>query len=201
MVAAMTLADRERARELDRARFGLTVFLISKAMFFVAIIGAYIVLRQTQVHAWPPPGTPELTLHTAGPNTALLMISALTAMIAPWAIRRDRRQLAGIGVGVTLLLGLVFMGVQIWEWVDLSRRGLKLSVTYGSCYYLLTAFHGLYVLGGLALFARVGIRLLRGAYDRSRLLGIDMAALWWHFVGAVWLMLFGALYVLPRMGG
>jgi len=199
MVAPATLAVPHHptpAAELDRARFGLVIYLTSKAMFFVALIGAYLVLSQTQ--SWPPPGTKALSAARALPATALLLLSGATALVAPIAIRKGRLEAARIGVAVTFMLGAIFVGVQVAEWFDLYADGLR-GTSYAQFFYVLTGFHLLYIVTGLAMFAVVIVRARAGRYDAERHVGIDLSTLWWHFCGAVWLVLFGAIYLYPEL--
>ncbi len=199
MGATLTAAQVTSEKEHDRARFGLGLFLFSKTMFFSALVGAYIVLYKTHIDEWPPQGVPELQLGLSSVNTLLILLSCVPAFLAGRAIRRGSPGGARAGLGVTCLIGLVFIGIQLTEWRTLYQDGLTLQLTYGSCYYVLTAFHALYVLTGLVLLSYTLARSCLGHYTAKRHIGIDMAIIWWHFVSAVWLLLFCALYVLPKL--
>lgn len=203
MVAPFDIDNRPPASEValptpavlhDRAQFGMLVYLTSKTMFFVALIGAYIVLANSQ--SWPPPDSP-LTLESALPGTILLAISAATIFIATRGIRRDDQRAVRFGLTITLGLGLLFATLQVAEWFAASEAGLTAS-TYGQFYYVLTAFHMLYVVTGLGIFSVVLWRAMLGQYTPERRIGIDLSAIWWHFCGGVWALLFAAIYLLPE---
>ncbi len=199
MVAPVTAAQAAARKEHDVARFGLGLFLFSKSMFFSALVGAYIVLYKTHADNWPPPGVPELQLGMSSFNTLLILISAVPALLATRAIRRDNQRGTRYGLGLAALLGVLFMGIQILEWVTLHREGLPLRMTYGSCYYVLTGFHAAYVLTGLGILGLVLKRTLDGRYSAERHIGVDIACIWWHFVSAVWMLLFVAIYLIPKL--
>jgi cytochrome c oxidase subunit III len=156
---------------ISNGKMGMMLLVGTETLLFSSFIGAYLVLRMAAA-AWPPVGTPALHLDLSIANTVLLLVSA-------WQAYRRR-------IAVTFVLGLVFLLLQAVEFHRLYALGLTLQTgTYGALFYTLITCHGLHVLGGLILLA-VAFR------HRS---WIENAELYWHFVTAVWLVLFGVLYL------
>jgi cytochrome c oxidase subunit 3 len=157
---------------ISNGRLGMMLLVGTETVLFSSFIGAYLVLRGAAA-AWPPLGTPHLTLGLSAINTAVLLVS--TVMV--W-----RRQLQ-----TTLFLGVVFLALQAVEFHRLYARGLTLQTgPYGALFYSLVTCHGLHVLGGLVILAVATKKAAWGEY----------AELYWHFVTGVWVALFAILYIL-----
>src|SRR5574338_259931 len=183
--------DPVRAR--GNMLLGVQLGILSEVMLFGALFAAYFVVRADSP-SWPPTGDlerPELLL--PGLNTLLLVSSSVTMQLAVRsAARGDGRQLRWMGI--TLLLGGVFLLVQGYEFAT-NGFGLDAGV-FGSTFYTLTGFHGAHVLAGLILIAIVANRARRGYISPQRHTAVEAASYYWHFVDVVWLFLFSTLYVL-----
>ncbi len=168
--------------------------ILSEIMLFGALFAAYFVIRG-ESPAWPPPGRferPELLL--PGFNTLLLVSSSVTMQLAVRSARIGSRSRLLRWLGLTLLLGGVFIVIQGYEFAT-NGFGLD-SGTFGSTFYILTGFHGAHVLAGLGLIAIVANRARRGFVSAERHTAVEAISYYWHFVDAVWLFLFSTLYVL-----
>jgi len=169
---------------------GMLFFLGSEAMFFAALISAFLVLR-AGTEAWPPPGQPRLPVALTGVSTAVLLASGVTMA---WARRASGDVLAG-RLGMTAALGAVFLAVQGSEWVRLVGHGLTLaSSLYASTFYTLIGCHGVHVLGGLAVLVVVWRRAVAGGWAGGDRGGLDAAAIYWWFVVGVWPILYALVY-------
>ena len=156
---------------LSNGRIGMMLLVGTETVLFSSFIGAYLVLRFAAA-SWPPLGTPHLNLDLSSINTAVLVASTVLAY---------RRRL-----GWTFLLGILFLGLQVLEFHRLYAKGLTLQTgTYGAHFYTLITCHGLHVIGGLGILAAA---FRKRAWE-------EYAELYWHFVTAVWLVLFGVLYI------
>ena len=186
------------AREpaVSNARLGMLVFLAFEAMFFAGLLGAYLVFR-LGTPVWPPPGEPYLPIAVTWVNTGILLFSSYTVRRAVRAIRRDDRDGLGRWLLVTGLYGVTFLAVQGYEWVRLVHFGLTLSSgIYGSTFYTLIGCHGLHVLGAV-IWLLVVLALARGdRFSARRHVGVQLCAMYWHFVVGLWLVLFPAVYLL-----
>ena len=113
-------------------------------------------------------------------------------------IRRDDRTAFLRAMTVTVVLGLIFLSMQIIDYTALGSEGLTLaSGTYGTTYFTLTGFHGAHVFGGVIMLSVILYRGMAGQFDARHYDAVEAASLYWHFVDVVWILLFSLLYLLP----
>ncbi|MEO8571167.1 MAG: cytochrome c oxidase subunit 3 [Chloroflexota bacterium] len=182
---------------------GMLLFITSEVMFFGGLFAAYFSLR-ANAPQWPPTN-PETghqfvvaILPFVGPATVLLILSSFTCQIAVSGIRRDDRTAFLRAMTVTVVLGLIFLTMQIIDYTALGAEGLTLSSgTYGTTYYTLTGFHGAHVFGGVIMLSVVLYRGMAGQFSSRHYDAVEAASLYWHFVDVVWILLFSLLYLLP----
>jgi cytochrome c oxidase subunit 3 len=177
----------------DYRTLGLITFLLSESLMFGALFATYLVLRGG-VAQWPPEGTEvELLLPTI--NTVILVSSSFVIHLGDTAIKRD--DVAGMRrwYSVTALMGAIFLGGQVYEYLSLGY-GLTTNI-FSNCFYIMTGFHGLHVFVGLLLILGVVWRSRRpGHYSSHKHTGIEMAEIYWHFVDVIWIILFALIYIL-----
>jgi cytochrome c oxidase subunit III len=185
-----------RTHEEWTARIGMSIFLGSWAMMFAALFFTYGGVR-TRADVWPPLEYPELPLGLPSLNTLVVACSSALLVLAIRALRAGRTRLVAPAILGAAALGVVFLLSQIAVWRAMSAAGLtQSSSTYGSVFFGLTWVHAAHVLVGLVALFVVGIRSLFGAYTPARHLTIRLWAMYWHFVGIVWAVLFVTVYVL-----
>ena len=207
-------------------RWSMSWFIFSEVMFFGAFFAALWWARAHSVPAlgsldnallWPDfkAGWPSAVVgSTASPagivepfqamtpfwlptiNTALLLTSGVTLTIAHHALRAGHRGRTIAFMWMTVLLGVVFLCVQGYEYGHAySEMNLKLSSgIYGSTFYMLTGFHGFHVFVGMLMLLFVTLRLQKGHFTADRHFGFEGAAWYWHFVDVVWLGLYVLVY-------
>jgi cytochrome c oxidase subunit III len=171
--------------------FGTILFLASELLFFGGLFGAYFSLR-ARTSPWPPEGV-ELDTVVSAAATVLLVLSSGSFHLA--ATRAERADIAGLRawIAVTLGLGSVFLGLQLY---DYSRLGFEVSShAYGTMYFAMTGLHGLHVLAGLALMLVVLAGAAQGAYREGGADGVHAVGYYWHFVDVVWIGLFTTLFL------
>ncbi len=207
---------------VDRSfRWSMSWFIFSEVMFFAAFFGA---LGLARLHVVPDLASidnkllwPEFagTWPTTGPyidspftpmgawgipaiNTALLLTSGVTLTIAHHALLKNERSKTITWLAATIVLGLVFLGLQVYEYIHAySDLNLKLtSGIFGSTFFMLTGFHGFHVTVGAIMLAVVMLRLMRGHFDAKHHFAFEAAAWYWHFVDVVWLGLFVVVYMM-----
>jgi cytochrome c oxidase subunit 3 len=129
-------------------------------------------------------------------NTALLLSSGVTLTIAHHALRDNLRGRTIAFMWMTVLLGIVFLCVQGYEYAHAySELNLKLtSGVYGSTFYMLTGFHGFHVFVGMLMLLFITLRLQKGHFTPDKHFGFEGAAWYWHFVDVVWLGLYILVY-------
>jgi cytochrome c oxidase subunit III len=197
--AAVRNLDAYRTAARGRAELtawvGMVVFLASWAMLFASLFFAYAMVR-ARAPAWPPPDQPPLPIVLPAVNTAVVALSSAAMQRAVALVRHGRTRRGARSLGVAALLGLLFVGLQGVVWVRLYRDGLIPSGgPYPSAFYTLTCFHALHVAVGLAALAWLTVRARRGAYSALHHLALRLWAMYWHFVAAVWLVLYAILYL------
>jgi cytochrome c oxidase subunit 3 len=177
---------------------GMLLFLTSEIMFFGGLFAAYFTVR-AGAPAWPPLDFQDKLqiMPFVGPATVLLIISSFTCQLGVWAIRRDDRRGMVRAIGVTVVLGAVFLILQAIDYSLLYADELRLdSGTFGTTYYTLTGFHGAHVLGGVIMLIVVLYRGMVGQFSARHHDMVEATSLYWHFVDVVWILLFSTLYLL-----
>jgi cytochrome c oxidase subunit 3 len=172
---------------------GMRIFLGALGVLFAASIVGFVVVR---LHAteWPPPGMPRLP---SGLWVTTLVIVACSIAIsrAGAAIRLGEIRKATRWLQATLGLGLLFLVSQTVNWWALVTAHVtaRTKNLYAFSFYMLTGLHAAHVIGGLILLGVVIHRSRRGRYGSGQHDGITYAAMYWHFLGVVWVILFGVL--------
>ncbi|AXK72995.1 cytochrome c oxidase subunit 3 [Lysobacter sp. TY2-98] len=208
-------------------RMGMIWFIFSEVMFFAAFFGALFYTRQyalpwwggegdgAATHAllwdnfsagWPNngPGSvggPFRTIPAWGLpliNTLILLSSGSTVTAAHHALKAGHRKSLLVWLGITVLLGCLFLTFQAHEYAEAyTHLNLTLgSGIYGSTFFMLTGFHGLHVTLGTIMLAIIWLRCAKGHFDRDNHFAFEAVAWYWHFVDVVWLGLFLFVYVL-----
>lgn len=208
-------------------RMGMVWFIFSEIMFFAAFFGALFFARQFILpwlggegsgvmtnallwpeysSAWPSAGPGDVgghfqTIPAWGLpllNTLILLTSGVTLTIAHHALKAGNRGVLNTFLGLTILLGCIFLFFQAEEYIH-AYRDLNLTMgsgIYGSTFFMLTGFHGLHVTLGTVMLFIIWIRCLKGHFTKDDHFGFEAVAWYWHFVDVVWLALFLFVYVL-----
>jgi heme/copper-type cytochrome/quinol oxidase subunit 3 len=137
-------------------------------------------------------------LRLALPNTLVLLASSVCVWWAERGIKRGNRVSAVLGLALGFLLGSIFVVVQVFEW--LSKTFSVSSHAYGSLYFTITGFHMAHVAGGLIMLAVLLVWTAMRYFGPKRHAAISIGAVYWHFVDAVWLLVFTTFYLTPRLG-
>jgi cytochrome c oxidase subunit 3 len=178
----------------NRYRIGTWVGLASILMMFTALSSAYIV-RAASSSDWKPLAMPRVLLLSTG----LILVSSVT-------LERARRKLKAAATAaykswllLTMLLGLGFVGSQLFAWRQLVSQGVYVaSNPHSSFFYLLTAAHGVHLLGGLIALSYLAIRSRVSQDNAPAVLrmqaGADAVTLYWHFMDFLWIYLFVLLF-------
>ncbi len=176
------------ASPLPTAKIGLGVFLVVAGSLLILLVSAYTM--RMDMEDWRPLPWPRLLWA----NTGVLVLSSVALHRARAAAHRQELE----GVRSWLLAGglaaAAFLVGQVLAWKQLVAAGYRLATNPADAFfYLITAVHGLHVLGGLAALVRTGAKLRRSAGMDELRLGVELCATYWHFLLAVWIVLFGLL--------
>lgn len=188
--------DGPQPRRLDNLRLALLFFMGAEVMFFAALVSALFVLR-VGMATWPPPLQPRLPLAVTTVNTLVLIASSVSMTVALRALRqRDRQRFVNM-LATTAALGALFLIVQGYEWIRLIGFGLTLSSSvYGATFYSLIGLHGLHVAGALVWLLATTLLAARERFADGRIAPVQACAMYWHFVVALWPVLFVTVYLL-----
>jgi heme/copper-type cytochrome/quinol oxidase subunit 3 len=178
---------------LNHRKVGMWLFISSEVMFFGGLIAAYLHYKVRA--AAPPLSTDSLLL--VGGNTFVLLASSLMVVLGLAGIRAGRPRRLLVFLGATILLGVLFLSGQAYEFSQLAQQGFTLTGSVlGSSFFTLTGFHGLHVLIGVAWASALLLGVARGRYSAQESLGIEVFGLYWHFVDIVWIVLFTIIYLI-----
>jgi cytochrome c oxidase subunit 3 len=201
-------------------RWGMGWFIFSEVMFFGAFFGALFYLRvisvpdlgglESQELIWPgfKPGwpvsgpgiteqfTPMEAMGIPALNTLILLASGGTLTWAHWGLLENNRSQLIRGLAMTVALGLLFLGFQVYEYAHAySALNLKLTMgAYGGTFFMLTGFHGFHVTVGTIMLIVILFRSIAGHFRAEHHFGFEGVAWYWHFVDVVWLGVFIFVY-------
>lgn len=166
-------------------------FILAEAMIFVAFFVLYWYLRLT-ADTWPPAGTVDLPRVMPLVMTAVLVTSSLTIHRAESLLHQGSQAGFAIWQAITLVLGLGFLGMSVFEWSHLIGEGFTIATNvYGTVFFTITGFHGAHVFIGLAIFAAGLPAALKG---KASIGFVRTAGLYWHFVDIVWFFVVSQVY-------
>ncbi|MFC7250969.1 heme-copper oxidase subunit III [Halomicroarcula sp. GCM10025324] len=176
-------------------KFAMLLFLGTEVATFGAGFIYYFMVRGTDV--WLDAAVPEVWGSLVIVNTVILLISSVTLHYSHHALLNGNRDRFIKLLGVTLLLGIIFIGGQVYEYYEfIVHEGFTLTEgIYGSAFYGLTGLHGLHVTMGAVLLGIVFARAYYGQYSPERHTSISTASMYWHFVDVVWVFLVVVLYM------
>jgi heme/copper-type cytochrome/quinol oxidase subunit 3 len=180
--------------QIDNAKFAMWLYLASEVVIFAVFIGAYAVFRFNmpeivrEVHE-------EVGVLLVTFNTFLLLASSWAMVMGLQQIQRGNQQGLVQWIGITAVLGTVFVLLQYVEYNELAHLGLSLDTEFGMRFYAPTAFHGAHVIVGVLWALRILNRARKGYYSARNYLGVEIFGLYWHFVDVVWIILFTLIYL------
>ena len=188
------------AQGVNTALLGMLLFIGSEVMFFAGLFAAYFNARATELalgQPWPPPGLENIVEPSIVPITATIIL-VLSSGTMQWAVSRIRRgDRAGMNraIAVTLLMGIVFLGMQGFDYLELMGHGFGInSGIYGTLFFTMTGFHGAHVFGGVVGLAVILLRGMAGQFSARHHIAVEAVSAYWHFVDVVWIALFFTLY-------
>ena len=186
--------DYDSGPPVERGKFAIWLFLATEVMFFSGLIGAYIVLRSASAN-WPNPEE-RLAVGITAFNTFVLITSSWLMVKSLFAAQKGDKKGILFWLGLTILGGSLFVGIQAYEYTELVHHGwLPNSDIFFSTFYITTGFHGCHVVVGVIWLIAAWFKALRGGYHPRNYLGLELAGLYWHFVDLVWVLLFTIIYL------
>jgi len=210
-------ADMEQQR--DASSLGMWLFLATEIMFFGGMFCAYLIYR-----LWYYPefaaASNSLDIALGTVNTAVLICSSLTVVLAVRAAQLGKRQAQVIYLALTLVLGLAFLGVKGIEWTSKFREhhipgasfhfegevpghpgqpvDQQHAQIFFSLYFAMTGMHALHMIIGVGIFSYLTFYAWKGRYTPEYHTPLENSGLYWHFVDIIWIYLFPLLYLIDR---
>jgi heme/copper-type cytochrome/quinol oxidase subunit 3 len=186
----------ETTTGLPHTKLAMWLFLASECLLFGALISTYVLYRGRSVEGPFPHDVFDIPYTSV--SAFVLLASSLTMVLALSSAQQGDKGRTRLWLLATALLGMVFVGGQVYEFTVFYNEGLKLSGNlFGTTFYVLTGFHGVHVtVGILMLLSLAGLSYAeRLPADPS--FPIEMVGLYWHFVDIVWIVIFTVVYLVP----
>ncbi len=192
---------------LDNRKIAIWAFIGSECLLFASLIGTYLVYKGRSVvgpfphESWTSPSGEhfeqifEIPLVTFG--TAVLLFSSFFVVMALAGAQHGNRKMMIGWLGATIIAGLFFIGMQVYEFTHFVHKGLGFTTNlFGSSFYTLTGFHGTHVAIGIIWLTTIFVLAVRGKLPPEKALNLELAALYWHFVDVVWIVIFPVVYLM-----
>jgi cytochrome c oxidase subunit 3/cytochrome o ubiquinol oxidase subunit 3 len=192
---------------IEHRKLAIWTFIGSECMFFASLIGTYLVYKGRDL-VGPKPHAEwldkaghlqeqilEIPLVTFG--TSLLLFSSFFIVLALSGAQRGNRKALIGWLSATIFCGMFFVGMQVYEFNHFSHRGMGYTTNlFASTFFTLTGFHGTHVTLGLIWLITVLFVAIRGKLPPEKALNLEIAALYWHFVDVVWIVIFPVVYLI-----
>jgi cytochrome c oxidase subunit III len=207
-------------QQKNAASLGMWLFIVTEIMFFGGMFCAYLVYRLEHFNAFAA-GSQQLNVFLGATNTAVLIISSVTVVLAVKAAEAGKRKVLVGYIVVTVLLGLTFLTIKGFEYAEKFEKhhvpgpnfnftekfddnGRQIPVNpkeaelFFSLYFAMTGMHALHMIVGCGLFSTLGVLAWKGHYSQGYYTPIENAGLYWHLVDIIWIYLFPLLYLISR---
>jgi cytochrome c oxidase subunit 3/cytochrome o ubiquinol oxidase subunit 3 len=179
----------------SRGIVGMACLIAAESAIFIIFIVAYLYYLGKSVSG-PTPSILEIPIFTS----ICLFSSSATVHFAVSALHAGRRAATSLWLAATVLLGGIFLGGTALEWYHLIYRdGLTIRTNlFGTTFYSLVGLHASHVIVGLTMLSLALIFSLTGRLNEKHTGRLEVLSLYWHFVDAVWVVVFTVVYVLGR---
>ena len=170
-------------------------FIGSECMFFGSLIATYLVYKGKSLEGPMPHEILNIPLTSF--SAFDLLMSSLTMVLALAGVQRGNMKAARLWLAVTAILGMIFVGLQAYEFTEFVHEGLTLQKNLFACtFYVLTGFHGTHVTVGVIWLWTLFIGTFTGRIGPKNDLDVEICGLYWHFVDVVWIAIFTLIYLL-----
>jgi cytochrome c oxidase subunit 3 len=212
-------SDQRSFKTASWGKVMMWVFLLSDTFIFGCFLLSYMTARMSTTTPWPN-ASEVFSLEIAGAHVPLLLIAIMTfvlitssgtmAMAVNFGYRRDRAKTALLML-LTAALGVMFVGMQAFEWSKLIAEGVRPwgnpwgAEQFGASFFMITGFHGTHVSIGVIFLLITARKVLRGDFDtgrpgfftsrKGRYEVVEIMGLYWHFVDLVWVFIFAFFYL------
>ncbi len=180
---------------LSHRKMLMWAFLGSDCMFFGSLIATYLVYKGKSISGPLPEDV--FSIPVTSVSTFVLLMSSMSMVMAYAALTRGNIKGFRIWIMSTAIMGMTFLAFQTFEFRDFVQEGLTPRTNlFGTTFFTLTGFHGAHVTVGVVwLLSLFFYSFKRGGVTAERNLDVDLAALYWHFVDIVWIVIFTVIYL------
>ena len=187
--------EMHSATGLPNRKILMWAFIGSECMLFGSLIIVYLVYRGKSLVGPYPADLLNIPFITV--TTFVLLMSSLMMVLALSAVQRGDMKWGKIWLFMAALLGMVFLGGQVYEFSHFVHEGLTLRTNlFGGSFFLLTGTHGAHVTVGVIWLMSLVFMAQRGQLTQANAETVEIAGLYWHFVDVVWIVLFTLIYLL-----
>ena len=209
----------EPEQQRDAASLGMWWFLATEVMFFGGLFCVYLIYRLMYFPEFGA-GSKTLDVKLGATNTAVLICSSLTVVLAVWAAQTGRRMILLGGLVATLVLGLVFLGIKADEYKEKfethhvpgasfhfdepipghpdQHANPQHAQIFFALYFVMTGLHALHMVVGVGVFLWLLAMAWKGRFTPEYNTPVEIGGLYWHFVDIIWIYLFPLLYLIDR---
>jgi cytochrome c oxidase subunit 3/cytochrome o ubiquinol oxidase subunit 3 len=188
--------EHETTTGLPSTKLAMWLFLASECLLFGALISTYVLYRgASKVGPYP---SDVFDIAYTSVSSFVLLASSLSMVLALAAAQKRDVVRMRLWLLTTAMLGLTFVGGQVYEFTAFFHEGLTISTNlFGSTFFVLTGFHGVHVtVGIIMLLSLVGMSATDRLPDDAAF-PVEMVGLYWHFVDIVWIVIFTVVYLIP----
>ncbi|MCC5867799.1 MAG: heme-copper oxidase subunit III family protein [Gammaproteobacteria bacterium] len=212
-------SDQQVFKGVPWGKAMMWIFLLSDTFIFACFLVGYMKVRIAATDPWPDASS-VFALNFMGVEVPLLLIAIMTfvlisssgtmALAVKYGYERNRKKTFAL-LMATALLGLTFVGMQVFEWAKLIEDGVRPwgnpfgAAQFGASFFLITGFHGTHVTIGVIFLLIIAFKVKRGSLETQRpgfLTGrkgryemVETVGLYWHFVDLVWVFIFAFFYL------
>jgi cytochrome c oxidase subunit 3 len=209
----------EPQQQRDASSLGMWWFLATEVMFFGGLFCAYLIYRLKYFGDFGA-ASKTLAVNLGATNTAVLICSSLTVVLAVWAAQTGRRRMLVGNLALTLVLGLAFLGIKSVEYREKFEKhhvpgpsfqfhehipghpdqfaNPQHAQIFFALYFVMTGLHALHMIIGLGIFTWLLVAAWKGRFTPEYNTPVEIGGLYWHFVDLIWIYLFPLLYLIDR---
>lgn len=178
--------------------FGFWIFLVTDLILFATLFATYVILR-TRYNGGPT-GEELFSIPIFTASTFILLTSSFTSGLAVLALQNNHVKKTIGWLVVTILLGMSFIGLEIFEFNNLVSEGATISTSaFLSAFYVLVGTHGLHVSAGIIWMTGAAIQLWRYGINDKTAHKVNVVSLYWHFLDVVWIFIYTVVYLMGVM--
>jgi cytochrome c oxidase subunit 3 len=208
--AAAHAIEHHTSTGIDSRKVAIWTLIGSECLFFASLISTYLVYKGKSLIGPLPHAESQCMLHgvmqkcegmfeiklvTTG--TAILLFSSFFVVMALYGAQKGNRKMLVGWLAATVMCGLFFVSMQVYEFTHFFHKGMGYGTNlFTSTFYTLTGFHGSHVSVGVIWLSTLLVLAIRGKLPPEKSLNLEIAALYWHFVDVVWIVIFPVVYLM-----